>query len=124
MGDPVAEDIRFVVRSVVGKENFIDMQPNRSNNYCCGGGGGFLQAGFTDARRHYGKLKFNQIVETGADYCITPCHNCHSQIHDLKEHYGGEYHTLHLWTIICLSLGVLGENERVYLGPDLAEVGL
>ena len=41
-GDPIAEDLRFVVKAVVGEENFIDMQPNRSNNYCCGGGGGFL----------------------------------------------------------------------------------
>jgi hypothetical protein len=37
-GDPVAEDLRFVVKSVVGEEHFIDMAPNRSNNYCCGGG--------------------------------------------------------------------------------------
>jgi hypothetical protein len=45
-------------------------------------------------------------------------------VHDLAEHYEGSYHTLHLWTLICLSMGMLGENERVYLGPDLAEVGL
>ena len=62
--------------------------------------------------------------QTGAEYCITPCHNCHAQIHDLSEHYDGGYHTVHLWTLICLSMGVLGENERTYLGPDLAEVGL
>jgi Fe-S oxidoreductase len=124
LGDPVAEDLRFVVRAVVGAENFIDMAPNRSNNYCCGGGGGFLQSGFPEARRHYGRLKFEQIAATGADYCITPCHNCHAQIHDLKEHYGGKYHTVHLWTMICLCLGMLGENERTYLGPDLADVGL
>ena len=124
LGDSVAEDLRFVVKKVVGEENFIDMQPNRSNNYCCGGGGGFLQSGFPEARRYYGRLKFEQVDRTGADYCITPCHNCHSQIHDLKEHYEGKYHTVHLWTLICLSLGVLGENEREYLGPDLAELGL
>ena len=123
-GDPVAEDMRFVVKSVVGEENFIDMNPNRSNNYCCGGGGGFLQSGFPDARRYYGKRKFDQIMETGADYCLTPCHNCHAQIHDLKDHFGGKYHTTHLWTIICLSLGILGENEREYLGSDLSEFGL
>ena len=123
-GDPVAEDMRFVVQSVVGEDNFIDMNPNRSNNYCCGGGGGFLQSGLPEARRYYGKRKFDQIIETGADYCLTPCHNCHAQIHDLKEHYGGKYHTTHLWTIICLSLGILGENEREYLGSDLAEFGL
>ena len=123
-GNPVAADLRFVVKSVVGEENFIDMTPNMSNNYCCGGGGGYLQSGLVDARRYYGRLKFNQIKSTRAEYCITPCHNCHAQIHDLSEHYEGGYHTVHLWTLICLSLGCLGENERAYLGPDLAEVGL
>jgi hypothetical protein len=42
----------------------------------------------------------------------------------LGEHYGAGYRTVHLWTLICLSLGILAENERIYLGPDLAEVGL
>ena len=88
------------------------------------GGGGFLQNGYPEARHHYGKTKNDQIVATGVSYCITPCHNCHSQIHDLSEHFGAGYHTLHLWTLICLSMGCLGENERTYLGPDLAEVGL
>jgi Fe-S oxidoreductase len=87
-------------------------------------GGGFLQSGYPEARREYGKLKFRQIIETKADYCITPCHNCHAQIHDLSEHFEGHYHSVHLWTLICLSMGMLGENERTYLGPDLAEVGL
>ncbi len=123
-GDPVAEDLRFVVKSVVGEENFIDMVPNRSNNYCCGGGGGFLQSGYTDARRAYGKRKFDQIMATGAQYCIAPCHNCHSQIHDLSEHFEGHFPVVHLWTLICLSMGMLGENEREYLGDDLKEVNL
>jgi Fe-S oxidoreductase len=123
-GDPMAEELRFVVKAVVGEENYIDMNPNRSNNYCCGGGGGFLQAGLPDQRRAYGRYKDDQIKATGAQYCITPCHNCHAQIHDLSSHYKGGYHTVHLWTLICLSLGVLDETERVYLGPDLARVGL
>lgn len=122
LGDPIAEDLRFIVKTMVGEDNFVDMTPNRSNNFCCGGGGGFLQSGFPDARRHYGRLKFQQVMETGADYCITPCHNCHSQIHDLKEHFQGKYHTVHIWTIMCLAMGILGENERAYLGPDLADV--
>jgi len=122
LGDPIAEDLRFVVKTIVGEENFIDMTPNRSNNFCCGGGGGFLQSGLPEARRYYGRRKFEQITETNASYCITPCHNCHSQIHDLKEHFNGSYHTLHLWTIMCLAMGILGENERAYLGPDLVDV--
>jgi hypothetical protein len=31
---------------------------------------------------------------------------------------------VHLWTIMCLAMGILGENERSYLGPDLAGYGL
>lgn len=121
-GDPIAEDLRLVVKSIVGDENFIDMEPNRSNNYCCGGGGGFLQSGYKEARLEYGRLKDRQIQETGADYCIAACHNCHAQIHELSEHYGKGYHVVHLWTLICLSLGILGPNEREYLGEDLKEV--
>lgn len=123
-GDPVADDLRYVVKAVVGEENFIEMWPNKSNNYCCGGGGGFLQSGFPEARRHYGLRKHEQIMATGARYVIAPCHNCHSQIHDLGQHYGGEYHVVHLWTLIALSLGMLGENERTYLGEDLCQCGL
>ena len=118
----MADDLRYVVKSVVGEENFIDMTPNKSNNYCCGGGGGFLQSGYPEARREYGSLKLKQILATGADYCIAPCHNCHAQIHDLAEHFEAEYQTVHLWTLICLSLGILGPNERTYLGDDLREV--
>ena len=80
-GDPIAEDLRFVVKTVVGEENFIDMQPNRSNN-------------------------------------------CHAQIHELSDHYGGGYGVIHLWTIICLALGILGENEREYLLPEHKELAL
>ncbi len=34
----------------------------------------------------------------------------------------GDYHVVHFWTLICLSLGILGENECTYLGPDLLEL--
>lgn len=120
----IVDDLRFVVKRVAGEENFVETIPNRDNNFCCGGGGGALQAGFTDQRQAYGRTKFNQIAATGADYVIAPCHNCHGQIEDIGRLYGGSYHVVHLWTIICLAMGVLGENERSYLGPDLAEVGL
>ena len=123
-GDPIAEDLRFVVRSVVGEENFIDMTPNRSNNYCCGGGGGFLQAGLKDERLEYGRLKDQQIQATGATYCVAGCHNCHDLIHELSAHYGGGYQLVHVWTLICLSLGILGPNEREYLGEDLKAVNV
>lgn len=123
-GRQVADDTRFVLKALVGEDNFIEMYPNRENNYCCGGGGGALQAPYNDERRQYGKIKFDQIMATGANYCIVTCHNCHSQLIDICEYFGGNYYTIHLWTLICLSLGILGENEREYLGPDLKSFGL
>lgn len=124
IGDPVADDLRYVARQLVGEDNLVDMQPCRSANYCCGGGAGFLQAGMNEQRRAYGRRKFEQIISTGADYVLTPCHNCHSQMEDIGDFYGGHYRVVHYWTLICLSLGILGENERKYLGPDLAGLGL
>ncbi len=98
------------------------MYPNMSNNYYCGGGGGSLQSGYNEARLHFGRIKAEQILATGAKYCITPCHNCHTQIHELSKKYGRKWHTVHLWSIICLSLGILGPNERRYFGKDLKNV--
>ena len=118
-GDALAEDLRFVVKACVGEENFIDMAPKYSNNFCCGGGGGYLQSGYNEQRLKYGEIKKDQIVATGAEYCITPCHNCHDQIHKLADHYECHYHVMHLWTLICFALGVLGGKERKYLGPDM-----
>ncbi len=123
-GNPIAEDMRYVIKAVVGEENFIDMAPNATNNFCCGGGGGALQGGLPEERREYGKTKLEQIKNTGASYCITVCHNCHSQMLDLNDHYNAGYHSVHLWTLIGLSLGILSEDEREYLGPELQEVNL
>ena len=124
-GDALADDLRFVTIACVGEENFTDTYPNKSNNYCCGGGGGYLQSGYKDARLQFGMLKHNQIMATDASYVITPCHNCHAQIEELGQHHGkGKYRAVHLWTIIALSLGILAENERAYLGPDMIDVNL
>ncbi len=123
-GDAYADDLRFVVKKCVGEENFIDMVPNKSNNYCCGGGGGYLQSGYNEERYRYGRVKYDQIMRTGARYCITPCHNCHAQIHDLSHHFNGGFHVSNLWTILALSLGILGENEREDLCDLLRKVWL
>ena len=123
-GDLIADELRFVIEAVVGEGNFIDMVPNRSNNYCCGGGGGAIETDFGPERREYGRIKLEQILDTRADYCITICNNCLTQIRHLGEHYDAGFRTVHLWTVLGLALGVLGKKERKYLGDDLKQVGL
>lgn len=104
IGDRAAEAMRFVIKACVGEENLVDTWPNKSNGYCCGGGGGVQQTPYKNERILYGKKKFDQIVESKANVCITACHNCHSQIAQLSKHYGGNYDAHHLWTLITKAM--------------------
>ncbi|MGO9612734.1 MAG: heterodisulfide reductase-related iron-sulfur binding cluster [Dissulfurispiraceae bacterium] len=104
LGNSAADDLRFIIKACAGEENFVDMWPNKSNNFCCGGGGGAHQAGFKDKKHAYGKFKFDQVVNTKADVVITPCHNCHGQLEQICDKYGGDYHTYHLWNLIMKAL--------------------
>ena len=65
------------------------MYPNRTNQICCGGGGGTVSI---DEIRPYrttvgGKLKADQIRESGCKYLVSPCANCKKQLKELVEHY-------------------------------------
>lgn len=82
----IAEEQRFILRHAV--ENFIEMTPNREQNYCCGGGGGQLSmTDYTARRRSAGRIKSEQIRRTQARIVATPCHNCLDQLADLNKHH-------------------------------------
>ena len=82
----VIEEQRFALYNAC--TNFIEMTPNRENNYCCGGGGGQLSMGeYRDRRVAAGKVKADQIRKTGAKIVATPCHNCIDQLMELNKEY-------------------------------------
>jgi Fe-S oxidoreductase len=82
----VIEEQRFILRNAV--TNFIEMTPNRTDNYCCGGGGGMLAMGeYAERRIKAGKIKAEQIRKTGAKVVATPCHNCIDQLMELNKEY-------------------------------------
>ena len=84
----IVDDLRFVIKTVVGEENFIDTVPNRGDNYCCGGGGGFNGIGLYRPQRNRALItKRDQILNTGAELVLAPCHNCWDAIRDLEEEY-------------------------------------
>jgi Fe-S oxidoreductase len=68
-------------------DDFVEMQPNRQANWCCGGGGGLVVIGEKDFRMKSAKVKADQVKATGAEILCTACENCHSQLSDLNEHY-------------------------------------
>jgi Fe-S oxidoreductase/CheY-like chemotaxis protein len=68
--------------------DFREMYPNRTENYCCTGGGGAMSmAEYTPRRLKSGVVKANQLKETGADYVVTSCHNCVDGLTDVIRHY-------------------------------------
>ena len=82
----VIEGPRRVLQALTS--DFVEMQPNRARNFCCGGGGGLAStADFGKIRSTMGKTKAEQIRQTGAKIVITNCFNCLTQIRDLIQIY-------------------------------------
>jgi len=67
--------------------NYVEMIPNRTEQICCGGGGGTVSI---DEIRPYrtrvsGKVKAEQIRKSGCKYLVAPCANCKKQLRELVE---------------------------------------
>jgi Fe-S oxidoreductase len=68
--------------------DFREMYPNRTENYCCTGGGGAMSMSeYTPRRLKSAKIKADQLKATGAAYVATSCHNCVDGLTDLIRHY-------------------------------------
>lgn len=75
-------------RRIVGAiaPDFVDMTPNRLQQWCCGGGGGIVaMEEFNGVRLASGGKKVEQIRATGATTLACPCENCRLQIGELNE---------------------------------------
>jgi Fe-S oxidoreductase len=82
----VSEPQREILRASVA--DFVEMTPNRSENFCCGGGGGQLAMGrYRQARLRAGRVKADQIRATEAKIVVAPCHNCIDQLMELNREY-------------------------------------
>ncbi len=80
----VCETQRRVLKQVT--TDFVEMTPNRQDNFCCGGGGGMLSMSeFANRRVNSGQAKTEQIRATGAKIIATPCHNCADQLIELSK---------------------------------------
>ncbi len=90
-GRGLHEIARRVVRATC--DTFIEMEPNREHNYCCGAGGGVINCGppYKKKRVKANRTKADQlkaVAEKGVRVVIAPCHNCHGGIEDILHHYG------------------------------------
>jgi len=86
----IIEEPRVILRASCA--DFREMVPNRSENWCCGGGGGLsAMDDIIEFRTEIsGKKKLEQIRQTGAKYVATACSNCKRQLTQLMEHHQEE----------------------------------
>jgi len=83
-------------------EDFRPMKNQGNDNFCCAGGGGAMPMG-GEMRKHRlkgGKVKAEQIRETGAKIIFVPCHNCIDQIRDLIKEYEIDAKAVHYKELI------------------------
>jgi Fe-S oxidoreductase len=82
----VSEPQRKILAAVAS--DFVEMTPNREQNFCCGGGGGMLSMSeYGDVRVRSGVVKADQIRATGAKVVAAPCHNCADQLLEINKKY-------------------------------------
>jgi Fe-S oxidoreductase len=99
------EEPRWAVKQCC--EAFVDMVPNRMNNYCCGAGGGAWAMPYADERIYYGRVKAKQIRDTKAKRVVAPCHNCRDQfMKSLNKEYDLKVGVKYLWELVADSLMV------------------
>jgi len=93
--------------------DFREMYPNRAENFCCTGGGGAMSMSeYTPQRLKSGKIKADQLQETGATVCVTSCHNCVDGLTDVIRHYKLGMEVTQLVNLVANAL-VIEEKEPV-----------
>ena len=86
----IFDEPRRIITAANG--DLLELTPNRSHSYCCGGGSGLVAIPeWSDIRLDSGILKAEQIRKTGAEVVVTSCDNCRHQITEL-----GEIHKLNI----------------------------
>ncbi len=83
----IVDQPRQILRSFI--KDYVEMTPRGTENYCCGGGSGLVSLDETyDFRMKVaGKVKADQIIETGAQIVASPCANCKKQLRELMDYY-------------------------------------
>jgi Fe-S oxidoreductase len=110
-GRGLGSQLRYVVHAMC--ENVTEMHPNYEHNYCCGAGGGIINAGppWKLERMRSNRIKAEQLAATGAEIVITPCHNCHGGIEDIVGHYDTGQHVKFLSDILMETMEIPEEMK-------------
>ena len=99
----LTEEPRWLLNRVC--TDFREMFPNRSDNFCCTGGGGALSmVEYKPLRMEVGKIKAQQLKDTGATLVCTSCHNCVDGLNDVIKHYKLDMQVVQILELVANAL--------------------
>ena len=123
-GEHYADKSRWIAQQCIDPSLYREMCDDPLNNICCGAGGGAWAMPYDEERLNYGKMKVDQIRDTGAELVIAPCHNCRDgimkglagQFKKGREGFdmGNYKETLYTWELVanCLEFDPWSEEEQ------------
>jgi Fe-S oxidoreductase len=117
----IVDQPREILKSFV--KDFVEMEPNGRDNYCCGGGGGLVSIDEIHNFRMEvgGYVKAKQLEETGAEIIVSPCANCKKQLRELVDHYKLPCRVVGLHDLILEAIEIPGgksPQERKQIKAD------
>jgi len=115
------EEPRDLLNLVV--TDFREMYPNRTENYCCTGGGGAMSMSeYTPKRLKSAKVKADQLKATGAKIVVTSCHNCVDGLTDLIRHYKLDMEVSQLVNLVANALVIPEKKVKIPVEIPVEEV--
>ncbi len=113
------EEPRELLKLVV--EDFREMYPNRTENYCCTGGGGAMSMSeYTPRRLKSAEVKAKQLKATGATTVVTSCHNCVDGLSDCIKHYKLKMNVTQLVNLVANAV-IIPEKKTIVEVPPIKE---
>lgn len=105
-GKAFYEEARFILKQCIEEDQFVEMIPNRANNYCCGAGGGNWPMPFEKESAFHSRFKYEQLKRTGADVVVVGCSNCRDQMRKRipKFYPDCNYEMKYIWELISETL--------------------
>jgi Fe-S oxidoreductase/CheY-like chemotaxis protein len=114
----MTEEPRELLRLVA--MDFVEMHPNRAENFCCTGGGGAMSmTEYTPRRLKSAVVKAEQLRATGAKIVVTSCHNCVDGLADLIKHYQLDMQVKQLVNLVATAL--VPEKRLMVAVPEKVE---
>ena len=97
------EEARALTRACC--KRYIDLVPDREENYCCGSGSSAWADPYRVERVYHGRIKARQISASNAKLVVTSCLNCRDQIrYSLNSEFNLNVEVQFLWELVANAL--------------------